>query len=654
MAVPKLPSLLAEQLCRSSRFLQLLLVAGTSLLTSLAGQQGARSSGEDSRVAERGQAPNAGRQFARGRALVVLETATGKPWVDATVSAVSWPLAELDVGSVDRVQAKSDSRGRARLALIEGRSYSLWASDVTAGRVRVSRLVLDVMAGMRPSLTMSTQPLRSISLRATLGDHVGEISWWVASVREPRLRAKLELDSAGLATLPALPRPLELRAVARDGRQHLRVELATTGAPQVDVVLPRLPRLLCKVGYDGAGLSDASVLQKQDGRWVRIGKTGVHGIATCDPLFTFFPSLGRYGLNALLRSRSKFDADAGQRVSLTMPPARDPRTFTADYADVVISSTPGYDLAGRVAWSDGRPARRLQLLLMTPLSSGRKRGFYWGGETAPQRCGDAGGFVARGVPRFADWRVFAVPSDSELDRLGRSREFPWMLPLFLASGYAAPDGEIGPVVVDEDCCILDVRVQHQDGSPVRYPTFAFGRGRASKNLRLAVGNKAGRGRLMLPRRPGMTFGVGASGAAVAVRLDLTNRETVITKITMPALAQIRGRVVDSRGQPIAAATVHAHIAGARGGAKMFGRGAAEPGTVVHDRSIQKSSIQPLQVKCRSDGTFSLRLGPGNAFKVWAQHGRAEGLRWSRASVLQVPGPGEESLGIVIMRLTESR
>ena len=64
----------------------------------------------------------------RGRVLGTVKDAAGKPVAGAVVTLISRPIpARADVGSIDRVEVKTDERGLFRASVLRGRGYSAWA-----------------------------------------------------------------------------------------------------------------------------------------------------------------------------------------------------------------------------------------------------------------------------------------------------------------------------------------------------------------------------------------------------------------------------------------------------------------------------------------------------------------------------------------------
>ena len=594
------------------------------------------------------QEPQAKAKRARGRCLVFARLPDGKPWVGAKVHAISWPLAELAIGQVDRVQAISDARGRVRFELLSGRCYSVWASQAFDGRLRVSGLEVDVMSGTRRSVTLAHEDAaKPIQLLAKLGKNAGSrTEWWAACGIEPRIRQRLELDNAGVAKMPALPWPLEIR-VASNGRPakgladrrdsdsqtlHASVRLEDPRTAPGKLELPPLPLLVCKVRYaKGSAVPDATIWQARDGRWAEVGQTNSAGIALCSPLYRFYPSVSRYGIDSFLRSSAKGDRDARKRVVFTMPDPREAHWWTSGkHFDVELLSGYGGRVERRVFWKRGVAAAGLQLLM-------HRASRDWLDTPILANAAKSGSFLCHSSDN-----VFAVPTPQALSALGRDPNHPWLFPLWLGTPSGRFANDTADLVIGEGCAIVDVELRRADATPASFPLVAFGRGYWSRILRVARGSRRGRGRLMLPKGKRRRLGIGANGASVVVDLDLSEVSRTKVVLTLPKLLTIRGRVVDQEGHPVAAATVRANIVRAKGATKAENAGATTaPGTLSVDERLAKACIEEVQARSGRNGEFSLQLGPGNQFDVWASLGQGIQTSWSLRTLVRVHPDAKE-------------
>ncbi|MFQ5506035.1 MAG: hypothetical protein ACE5F1_14740, partial [Planctomycetota bacterium] len=163
------------------------------------------------------------RAAARKRASGVVRRVDGTPWVGARVTLISRPFVpDPRLGVVDRIEAKTDARGRFRAEILLGRVYDAWALETLAGnRYRCSAIQTRIMAGV--PIRLEEQKEDRIQVRVRLA----ALERW--KDRAPlRLIARssnahcvfvpLTLDTRGEARLPPLPgRTARVEVRGKDG-----------------------------------------------------------------------------------------------------------------------------------------------------------------------------------------------------------------------------------------------------------------------------------------------------------------------------------------------------------------------------------------------------------------------------------------------------
>ena len=570
----------------------------------------------------------------------------GKAWQGAKVQARSWRIPRLALVESDVVEAVSDKRGRVRLALLPSRNYSVWASQHVDGKHVVTALERDVRAGMRPTLrAWAPHSPTSVKLSAVSAAELGKRhSWALANVDEPRMRQALDVDEAGSVTLPVFPLPVELRLEDDKGRAHVRVRIDPAELPTA-ITIPRLPKLICQVvDFDKAPAANARVFQSHDGLWLPIGRGNDDGFAVCRPVFEYSLKDKRLKLPGKLRTQAPGKCDATRSTPSAPDAERDiAEALRGKQADIVFTCAEGHDVRGRVLWKPDDAAADLSMILRAPIASG-KGSWSHVREPVQLKSKRQGRFVLRGFESRCGWRLFAIPSDADLDRLGRSEDFPWILPLWIHAGDRPIKPDLGELVIAEHTTILDVEVVRADGMPARYPRFALGErqrhpggGIGVYSLRICHGTRRGRSRLMLPRGDTLRIGVGAGGACSVVDLDLAEHETSKIRITLPETKTLGGLVVDQRGDPVEGAAVLARISRAKGAGSVTG-----PASIAEDANFARQSLERLEAKSDAEGRFSFAVAIGTQLRISASYGKgAERRRTSTTNVTVDEEPLEE-------------
>ena len=584
----------------------------------------------------------------RSRCTLHVQRADGSPWVGAKVHARSWLLSKLALGKVDVLEAVSDARGRARISVLPGRDYCVWASEIVDGKQYVSQLHTGLRGSQRATLrSRRAYPTRSIELSASSIEELGgALSWSIGPASEPRLKTQLELDADGRAAVPLVPWPIEVRLRDAKGRDRVRVRVDEPEQLPARIAIPRLPQLICKVG-DFAGkevVPLARIHQVVDGAWLVIGRSNDDGLALCRPFVEYLLEKKTFKISGKLLSRAKGWCDATKRVSSLPEAARDlDALLKQKSADLEIRCGQGRRVRGRLMWKADEPVSGMQLLLRTSIASGQNS---WSHIREPflLETDREGRFVLRGFEKSCGWRLFAMPSPADLNRLGRSPEYPWLLPLWIHAGDKPANEILGDVVIGKQTTILDVEVVSADGMPARFPRFVLGErqrhpggGIGVYSLRISRGSRHGRSRLMLPKTDKLRLGVGAAGASAVVDLDLADYEGGQMRITLPETKTVTGVVVDQRGRAVANARVWANISSA----KKAGR-ARTPGRIVADANFARQSIERFDLRSDEQGRFTFAVARGTQLRVGASHGKgSERRRASSTNLLVDEGVTEE-------------
>lgn len=152
----------------------------------------------------------------------------GSPWADAEVHCYTTRLGHLGPaqprpGDLDEVLATSDARGKFRVLLLPGHSYSVWArsKDGAETPILASGVVEGVFAGVgRVRLQGSPAP-RARACRVTSPDASRDVRGArfriIWRIQNHRVR-DLPFGPSGDLVLPGLPRiPVRLECTSRDG-----------------------------------------------------------------------------------------------------------------------------------------------------------------------------------------------------------------------------------------------------------------------------------------------------------------------------------------------------------------------------------------------------------------------------------------------------
>lgn len=208
----------------------------------------------------------------------------GSPWANATVVLQSWVHPEWpQLGVVDRIEARSDAKGRFRADGLQGRTYVAYA------------VLVDDMGRQLCSQPMGAGPAEAVELQSTHDwerpttvkiagiapyRHLGplRVHWPPLYAARPSV-----VDANDQVTMPPLPTPYaEVVVTAGDGHLLLRRVIASRNPTTFELPPPSpfLVRALDAPG--GLPIADADVLLHWGDHEERLAKTDADGFAIVD------------------------------------------------------------------------------------------------------------------------------------------------------------------------------------------------------------------------------------------------------------------------------------------------------------------------------------------------------------------------------------
>ena len=491
----------------------------------------------------------------RGVVLGWVEAADGGEVAGADVVLFSRPLPErAEVGAPDRVEVKTDARGRFRARCLRGNAYVAWATFEQDGQRFVTAVQKDVVPGPPVQLT-GARPVEPVEVTFQgLGawQDRGPLQFSLRSDFAPVVEASFSVED-GRATLPFVPRDdwwlLTVRAADGLLLRHVAVT-ASSGSQAVSVSRPVEVQVEL---VDAQGLGQAAVRVLQDPRRtpgnrarrlraVPVGVTDQDGVAAVVVPHEN-PGLGRMAAQTL-----RFERE-GLATTIAPLPPRGERRFVRGSLGV------GYEVAGRIVDADGAGVAGVEVLCdgQSELLGQRGQGLY---RDQLQRCvtDAAGAFCFEGVPAGDRCRISVALSAARAAALGVPVDpglsfapVHWLATARDLDG----DADLGALRLDGSR-LRRVDVRTAGGAPAVSARVMLVDTMWQEELRLAA-DRVGRLQVLLP--PGeFELAAWVEGGGVALlRGDALGDGPVTARLSAPWV--VAGRVVDEAGAPVAGAVV---------------------------------------------------------------------------------------------------
>ena len=513
----------------------------------------------------------------------------GEPWCGARVVLVSNPVPGAaprmpDIAPSDVVETVSDDRGAFRAELIPGRTYTAWAvSQVDEGRFRATAVANDVAPGVPLSLdedagTHVQQRVRIEGGAAWKGN--GPLRYLLRAAGHDELVLEGDIDDGKTIELP----PTAGTYVQVEVRTHEGLPLASTilqfkrrsAEEQAQVTSLRIhPPATTPVHVSDASgnpLPDARITWKHRTHRIGIGRTGSDGVARI--------TLPR---NVLDRHLVLWIEKAGFADCVYSGAQGSPEK------PIEVALRSGVSVKGRLLLAGGKPAAGMPLVVHgTTMSSGG--GYYMDVFPQVHRTDASGRFEFGGVHPDCPPLITAVLQGSNLEGIDWDPRFP-NAPTVLLYAAGDPLGE-GLDLGDLDLTRLsaiDLTLRNHTRRPIPDAMVTIVDARQSMVQRTVMPliqrvNRLGRLRLIANLRgldarivalaggaliheaiPGASDEAGAKKGDEALQASGKDPRPagkpgdrtppIVLELTAPEPLYVQGTLSDSKGEPIAGATI---------------------------------------------------------------------------------------------------
>lgn len=577
-----------------------------------------------------------------GTARVIGEVSarSGQPWPGAVVYLFSQAVPGVtQIYVTDLQRVTSNDRGRFRAQILAGRPYTAWAvspqTDSEPEGVRFTGFVESVFAGKPVRLHEAAQGGRfpAVMIEATKAWAEQGPLTFSAQTRSANIWSReLKLQEGGKLVVPgSLGESARLEIRSKAGILIAAVDLERDDDPTtvMTVKLPAPRRVLIRTvekGNDkpiaGATLFRKADYQTQD--WRAIAKTEADGFAVVvlPAASAAIPTEVAIGpMRAAAATHSLAGSSSG---TVRIPLDRDiDKVRKANEADCVIQLMPGHALTGTLMVDETRPASGAWLVLYTSVPSSPTSWTHYR-EPMVFRTAEDGRFAIPGRHDSCAHRLCVVLEDRFLAALETRQAYPAHPLAWLSLAGDDRTRQLGTRRLDQ-LKARDLFVRNEDGSPVSCPDLLIG----SPQLRVDRGigpyyplitslGRRGRARVFASSFDQMVV-VAAKGGVFAER-DLRKQDTNPRfEIVLPEATMITGKVTDSRGKPVANATVHLSVSSAT--------------NISTSRFLSK--LPNSSTKTGDDGSYQLWVRKRATYRAWVSEDSASSTNRSQRQTVQV-------------------
>jgi len=607
------------------------------------------------------QTPDAGRQ----RILGEVQGRNGKPWVGAVVTLVGHSsLTRAGLARDDRIELRTNTRGRFRARILSDHVYEVWGASSADTGARVTRMATAVVPGKHIVLVEADPQPTALTLEV-----YGLAAWKPRGMRLEVAGRIVRPDAEGKVVLPRGPgqyvlldgwvgdRRIFRRSITQMTEQRKLIaqkaaepsgepvaglpDVAKLPAAAVDVERVLVPpplevtiRVLDKASKKPvAGAHVIGTRQGAEGCELVTGADGEAHVVIAHPIDAF----GRHNENArneyFVQAPGYALARTGWKISrfVRTPPLREADIEDGRAPVLEVELDKGFKFDGKVLLPEGMAANGLRVIydLYAGETQGKNRYRTIHVGVREAEVGDDGTWQIAGLgPQRTKIEAELVLPEPLLATLCKDRPpLPTVSQLPLAlPGLYRNSKDFEKTYDLRSLHAVDVSVEFPDGRPAEHALVrvrqksdqSSGTSRIAQDLRC---DRRGRCRVVTVAKETRLFVRTSTHYAVAV-LGQASSATV----RVEPMAWLRGRVVDSKNEPVFGAMIRVHSVG---------------GWVGSTLDWTSWNLQALSGISDSQGRFSLRWvpTPGTTYKLRAhvrvgrnQLQSAETVRLEKSSV----------------------